>query len=245
MHSDNSKHTAVLEKKPHPAPVRAHAAWGDEEEKVTGFKKWRAPVLVAAIGITGLVFAIKTLSKSDGSNAKKESVAMVQVVLPPAPPPPPPPPPPPEQMKEEKMIEQEEEKEAEPDPTPAVDTALKGPSSGGIQIAAGNRSGFFGKRQETSNKTKWGWYASQVQSSISDALRRNPRTRKASIMIEVRVWPDATGRITRAKLDKSTGDPSLDAAIRDEALTGLQLSQPPPEGMPTPIVLRLSARRPN
>jgi TonB family protein len=65
------------------------------------------------------------------------------------------------------------------------------------------------------------------------------------MMIEVRVWPDATGRITRAKLDRSTGDAALDAAIRDEALSGLQLQQPPPEGMPTPIVLRVSARRPN
>ena len=41
----------------------------------------------------------------------------------------------------------------------------------------------------------------------------------------------------------STGDPSLDSAIRDEVLNGLQL-QPPPLGMPIPITLRLAARRP-
>jgi hypothetical protein len=65
------------------------------------------------------------------------------------------------------------------------------------------------------------------------------------MMIEVRVWPDVTGRITRAKLNNSTGDSALDALIRDEILTGIQMSEPPPEGMPTPIIMRITARRPN
>jgi TonB family protein len=231
-----------------PAPARAPSSdenWGDDEEKATGFKKWRTPLIVTLLGATVIFYAVKTLSQADGSNAKKDAIAVVQIALPPAPPPPPPPPPPPDQLKEEKMVEQEEEKEAEPEPEPATTTAIKGNAGGGIQIAAGRGNSFFTKRPEAGNKTKWGWYASQVQASISDALRRHPRTRKASMMIEVRIWADATGRITRAKLDRSTGDAALDAVIRDEALVGLQLQQPPPEGMPMPIVMRMSARRPN
>ena len=80
---------------------------------------------------------------------------------------------------------------------------------------------------------------------MSEALRRNPRTRGAKLRIEVRIWPDATGRITRAQLSGSSGDPAVDAAIRDEVLTGLQLPEPPPQGMPSPIVLRVIAQRPN
>ena len=146
-------------------------------------------------------------------------------------------------MKEE-MVKEEQEKEDEAPPEPAVATAVKGPASGGIQIAAGNRNTFF-KRPVTNNKSKFGGYAAQVQARITDALRNNPRTRMASMKIEVRIWADSTGRVTRATLGSSTGDSALDTAIRDEVLNGLQLSQPPPSDMPMPIVMRLSARRPN
>lgn len=90
--------------------------------------------------------------------------------------------------------------------------------------------------------SRWGWYASKVQRSIGDALRRNPRTREALLNHKVRVWPDRTGRIARAKLESSTGDAALDAAIT-AALSGIQLGEAPPADMPSPILLRISARR--
>lgn len=140
------------------------------------------------------------------------------------------------------MIKQEEDKEEEPDTAPVIDTALKGPASGGLQIAQQKRGNFFGKRPESS-KTKWGWYAAQVQTTIADILKRNPRTKMAEVRIEVRIWADSsTGRVIRATLGSSTGDPGMDAAIV-EALKGAQLAQPPPEGMPMPIVMRVTARK--
>jgi TonB family protein len=63
--------------------------------------------------------------------------------------------------------------------------------------------------------------------------------------VNVRVWADPNGRISRAQLAGSTGDPSLDNALRDEVLTGLQLPEPPPAGMPAPITLRVTAKRPH
>ena len=79
----------------------------------------------------------------------------------------------------------------------------------------------------------------------ADVLRSNRKTRAASISaLQVRVWPDATGRITRAQLVGSTGQRELDATLQNEVLTGLQLQAPPPAGMPAPIVLRLNLRRP-
>ena len=56
---------------------------------------------------------------------------------------------------------------------------------------------------------------------------------------------DASGRVTRATLSGSSGDPGIDAAIREEILTGLKFQAPPPDGMPMPIVMRLKATRPN
>jgi len=91
----------------------------------------------------------------------------------------------------------------------------------------------------------FGWYATQVQATIGDALRKNSHTRSASYSVKVRVWPDLTGRITRAQLVGSTGDPAVDQAIKNEVLTGLSLQEPPPTGMPLPIVMRFNARRTN
>jgi hypothetical protein len=93
---------------------------------------------------------------------------------------------------------------------------------------------------------KWGWYAGQVQARINDALRSNKRTRTASIpALQVRIWPDGSGRVTRAQLVGSTGDAGIDSALQNEVLGRLQLTEPPPQGMPTPIILKLAARRPN
>lgn len=234
---------ATLEKPKTPPPL-AHDDWGDEDEKPTGFKRWRAPLIVAVFSCIGISYAVKILSKADGGGVRRDNTAMVQIQLPPAPPPPPPPPPPPEQMKEE-MIKQEEEKEAEPDPTPQESTAIKGPPGGGPSLAAARQGNFF-KPTGGNGKTKWGWYAEQLKTRISEVLKNNPRTKKASIRsIDIRIWADpATGKIQRASLVSSTGDSSLDSAII-EALQGAQLQQPPPDGMPMPITLRVNARRPN
>jgi periplasmic protein TonB len=42
----------------------------------------------------------------------------------------------------------------------------------------------------------------------------------------------------------STGDPELDAVIRNEVFGGLVLREPPPKDMPMPMVARVTARRP-
>ena len=62
--------------------------------------------------------------------------------------------------------------------------------------------------------------------------------------MEVRIWADGTGRITRTSLKGSTGDSDLDSTIKNDLLTGLQLTDPPPADMPMPIVMVLSARKP-
>ena len=121
-----------------------------------------------------------------------------------------------------------------------------GPADGfGLGRAGGN--GMIGGRSGSGGGggSRWGWYAGQVQSRIGQALRNHRKTRSAGLSLQVRIWPDSTGRVTRAQLVGSTGDAALDLALKDEVLTGLQLQEPPPAGMPMPILMRLSARRPN
>jgi protein TonB len=206
-------------------------------------KRYRLAIIVTGVVLAGII-AVAKLASSGGGSSRRDSITIVS--LPPPPPPmmtPPPPPPQEEQRMEQPMIKEEQPKEAPPKDEPPLGTGIKGdgPDSFGLSDKPGN--GRIGGNN--GNGSKWGWYASQVQSRIQQALQQNRKTRTASLSVNVRVWPDASGRINRAQLAGSTGDPTLDSALRDEVLTGLQLEEPPPEGMPAPITLHLTARRPH
>jgi hypothetical protein len=83
-----------------------------------------------------------------------------------------------------------------------------------------------------------------LQRVLQDALQKDPVTSRADFTRRVLLWADASGRVTRVKLDESKDDAAINRAI-DETLTGLQLEEPPPKDMPMPIHLRFTARRPN
>lgn len=154
--------------------------------------------------------------------------------------------------KDDKMIVQEEVK---PQETKAADPAPDKPSDELLGTAIGGGDGILGNGNGNSNGgsrviggnnsgggSKWGWYAGQVQNRVADALRSNAVTQRAGFSNTIQIWSDNTGRITRVKLAGSTGDGKVDAAIENEVFNGLVLNEPPPEGMPMPINLRLTAR---
>jgi TonB family protein len=205
--------------------------------------------VAGVLGLVVLIFAAQSIFKKGPKMQRRENFTMVQLPPPPPQSTPPPTPPPVIEEKKEEMIEQdavtEEDTKPEPQAAPAPDlgTGITGPGNDSFGLSSRGGGGIGGK--SGGSRSKWGWYAAQVQSGIADALRKNKRTRSANVRVTVRVWPDASGRITRAKLGESTGDSALDAAITDEVLTGLQLQEAPPAGMPSPIVLRITARRPN
>ncbi len=238
-----------------PVYLRHLAADHDDDEGF--FEKHRVKIIAAAVVILGSAIVYVALNtKSEPVRKAPERVVSIQLPPPSAPPPPPPPPkiqppaPPEQKMIEQTPVENEPKPEPKPvdEPPPSMGTAIKGTGAGdGFGLSGSGKGGGIGGLGGNGGRaaSKWGWYAGQVQSRIADALRKNKKTRAANISgLQIRVWPDATGRITRAQLAGSTGDRALDAALQSEVLTGLQLSEPPPAGMPSPIVLRLSARRP-
>jgi protein TonB len=218
--------------------------YDEPEQPPQGFlRRYRLAIIVTGVVLAGIVVVAK-FALSSGGSSKRDSITLVSL----APPPPPPvitkPPPPPQQEQEkmdQPMIKEDQPKEAPPKNEP-LSTGIKG--NGPDSFGLSNKSGDGRIGTDGGKGTKWAWYASQVQSRVQAALQLNRKTRSASVSVNVRVWPDASGRINRAQLASSTGDPLLDAAIRDEVLTGLQLEQPPPTDMPAPITLRLVARRP-
>ena len=204
------------------------------------FKRFRIAIIVVAIVITGIVVVAKLASS--GGSSRHDTFTLVSIAPPPPPPPVMTPPPAPEEQQkiEEPMIKEEAPKEAPPKDEPPLGTGIKGPGGDNFGLGSGTGNGRIGGGGDGS---KWGWYASQVQSRIQQALQQHRKTRAATMTINVRIWPDPNGRVSRAQLAGSTGDPSLDGALRDEVLSGLQLPQPP-AGMPAPITLRLTAKRP-
>jgi len=221
----------------------------DEEIDERSFlRKYGVMIFVMGIVVACVVVVARQFSSNHSPPPHhEEEITMVKLDT--TPPPPPPPPPPPE-IQEQKMIEQTpvDEKEEKPDdkpapPTPSLGTGIKGDGQSdgfGLNGSGGNYLG--GKGGHVGSR--WGWYAGEVQTAIGDALRKNNLTRNAGFRIDARVWVDSTGRITRVSA-ASTGDRVVDEAIKNDVINGLQLSDPPPAGMPMPIVMRVTALRPN
>jgi periplasmic protein TonB len=235
-----------------------------EEEDERGFlERHRAKIMVVvvlAVTAGGIVFMNRKQPPKEFIS--KPQMSMVDLLPPPPPPPPPPPkepepPPPEEQMEEEKVEEFIAEENLEPDPEPQAAEADAGPTTS----IAGDGDDGFGLRQGRGGNLPAGFgiggprggagggrftgYAAKVQGAVSDALRRHQATRSAALTVEVRIWADSLGRVSRAQLVRGSGDSAIDQALRGEILTGLQLAEPPPADMPMPINLRISARKPN
>ncbi|KAB2638320.1 MAG: TonB C-terminal domain-containing protein, partial [Verrucomicrobia bacterium] len=110
--------------------------------------------------------------------------------------------------------------------------------------SGGSGSGGGGFGGSGGHGSKFGYYAGQVKGRVLDALRANKKTRSAVMDVQVRVWVDDSGHVTKVSLSKSTGNPDLDAALKSEVFNEISMSEPPPAGMPMPIVMHFSAKRP-
>lgn len=225
----------------------------DEDESF--FKRHRIAIGVGAVVLVAGIAAAVMMGGQSSAPSRKPTVSMVELMPPPPPPPPPTPPPtpppstpPPEEKPEEKFVEEEKPQEDKPEPPtpdepPPLGTNIKGNGNDGFGLSGSGGGGGLGKGGK--GGTKYGWYAGQVQAKIAEAIRNNRKTRSANLNLKVRVWPDSSGRITRVTIEGSSGDPAVDAAIKNEILNGLQLQEPPPQDMPLPIVMRINAKRPN
>ena len=143
---------------------------------------------------------------------------------------------------EQPMIKEDQPKAAEPPKDePPIGTGIKGDGpADSFGLGGGSGNGGFGGGNGGS---KWGWYAGQVSSRIQSALQQNRKTRSASMNVK---FGSGLTRPVAFRGPRSPDLPetrALDAAI-SETLTGLQLQEPPPTGMPAPIVLQIAARRP-
>ena len=215
----------------------------DDAQEGSFFKRnWLALTVGVIVLAGGTSAAIALSSKGGGGRSKADNLTMVSIT----PPPPvvlPPPPPPPPQVEEMMKAEDEKEEEAPvEDNSPSTGIVSNGPADGfGMKAKGGKGQGIILRPKNP--VVIWTKYANQAASRIADSMRRHGKLKQSTMSVEAKVWIDSTGRITRAET-QSTGDALLDGALRNEVLSGMQLSGPPPEGMKMPVNLKLSARRP-
>jgi TonB family protein len=231
----------------------------DEDDQPGFFKKYRMVIIIGVLAAIGA--GAWALAPKDKPRKKSSSVSMVNIMPPPPPTPPPPTPPPtPPPVEEPREIPENqpefvEETQPESAPQPESPPEEAAPMGSNIQgegdnfglsgKGGGGMIGGLGSGNRQGGNSKYGFYAGQVQSRVAAALRSNKKTRSATLDLKVRIWVDSNGRIQRAKLEGSSGNAAVDRALAEEALAGLQLSEPPPQDMPMPIVMRISAKRPN
>ncbi|EQM66996.1 energy transducer TonB family protein [Pseudomonas solani] len=221
--------------------------------------KWRRPLVwgVGALVAAGLAWLLWQWA-NDMSGIRREA-PKIPAIIPLPPPPPPPPvqekPPEPETPVEEKIVEPEptpEPEEVKPEeeapPTPADDLAnpmqMDGDAQAGsdaFNIGAGQGGGMAGSG---SGRLGNGTYSQFLSYAFQRLMRDSPELRSLAFRVNLEVWINQSGQVTRVELTRSTGDPELDAKVL-AALRGSPPLERPPASMSMPVRLSLQGRRPS
>lgn len=199
------------------------------------------------------------LSAPAGVQRKAPEVTAI-IPLPPPPPPPPKPEPPPEPETpppEEEMVEPEPTPVEEPtpeEPKPAEEPkaadnnadpmqmnsdAQAGSDAFNIGAGAGGGMSGSGGGGRLGNAT----YGQYLGYALQKLVRENDTTGYLAYQLDMDIWIDREGRVTRAEIRRSSGDAAVDEKVA-AVLRNAVLSQRPTTTTTMPVKVRLNSRRP-
>lgn len=213
------------------------------ENEKSGKKGWLKSSLIL-LGVIVLVFLLGYGFKSLFKNNAQPKRQITTIKLLPDTPPPPPPPPPKEQPKEQPK---EVQKAPEPKPvdTPPAETLkMEGAAGDGPSpFQSGNVTNDYKGTIGSDASLKFNYYASVIKSEIQKTIQKNSALTDGNYKVVVSVWVKANGDIDRLQVIKSDASPEIEQMIR-VALEGLMsIKQAPPEGMPQPVKLSITAKK--
>jgi TonB family protein len=92
---------------------------------------------------------------------------------------------------------------------------------------------------------QYAWYTHIVQEEIKKTVRERLEKiggiPKGKLQIVVKIELNQQGKIIQCSIDGSSGNEAADQAVKD-ALTMVRVSEPPPDGMPRAMKLRISSQ---
>lgn len=220
-----------------------------EDEGKPAWVRWGAVALGLAVAVLiGLWLRDMLLSDKPVKPMKLQQITLVR---------PPPPPKPPEEKPPEPEIK-EEVKLDEPQPTPEpqqADAPPPGPDLGVDAEGTGEGDGFglVGKKGGADlvggggrGGNPWAWYGGLLgeaaNAAFQQALAREKALKDKNYKVIIHVWLDNAGKVTRAALVDSTGDPRVDEILKDALRDMRALREPPPGDMPQPVKVRVTSR---
>ena len=225
------------------------AFYDDESESKASIWLKRILIALVVLGVLGGIgYGIKSLMS--GGAPQKKQVTTIKLIpdIPPPPPPPPPKEPPKEQPKPDapKEIKIEQPKPAET--PPAEQIKMEGPAGDASSaFAAGavnnDYKGGEVKTIGSDGGAKFNWYAGLVKSQIEAALEKDKNLAEGQYKLVVSVWLKPNGDIEKLAVLQSDAKTEIEQAIKSALDSMPAMREAPPEGMPQPIKLRITARK--
>lgn len=223
----------------------------DDENQESSLAIWLKRILISLVALAvlgGIGYGIKSLMS--GGAPQKKQVTTIKLIpdTPPPPPPPPPKEPPKEQPKPDapKEIKVEQPKPAET--PPAEQLKMEGPAGDGPSaFAAGAVSNDYKggdvKTIGSDGGAKFNWYAGLLKNKIQDALEKDSKLKESQYKLIVSVWLKPNGDIERLEWSGSEVEPAIEQSVKAALDNMPAMRDAPPEGMPQPIRLRITARK--
>ena len=210
-------------------------------------RRWlrSAPLLIAILLTTTLgsaaVYYIKQFIASPPPVPKKV-VQTVQLIRPPPPPPQIEKPPEPPKVDEEKIPEPEQPTPDAPSDQPPGDQLGLDAEGGAGTDAFGLVGKKGGRDLLATGGDRFAWYGTALKDDLLSFLSEHPDIRQRAYSVNVRLWLDGKGAVTRVALSSSTGDRDLDRELQTLLGSMEKVAQAPPADMPQPVQIRIVSR---
>jgi protein TonB len=205
----------------------------------------RWPARLRAIAVPGAILLVIAgailyfLHDTAGIRREAPPLPTLIATLPPPPPPPPQKPPEPEKKLEEIQKPVDQPKAVDNAPKPVT---INGPAQAGsdaFNVGAGSGGGEVGSGGGFGEAN----YARYLGSALQQTIQNDDRVNHLVFSADMAVWVDPNGRVARAAILKTSGDPKIDQVLVDALQTMRALDEPPPSTLSFPQRVRIEGRR--